>query len=45
MLETLGDHRLDRLVIQVGGGALGSAVVSGLQRELGDTAMPVINAV
>ena len=38
-----GDHRLDRLVIRVGG-ALGSAVVSGLQRELGDTAMPVINA-
>ena len=33
------------LVIQVGGGALGSAVVSGLQRELGETAMPVINAV
>ncbi|MEO0494196.1 MAG: PLP-dependent lyase/thiolase [Actinomycetota bacterium] len=45
MLDTLGDHRIDRLLIQVGGGALGSAVVSGLQRQLGDEAMPVIHAV
>lgn len=45
MLDTLGEHRLDRLLIQVGGGALGSAVASGLQRVLGDDGLPVIHAV
>ncbi len=45
MLDTLGEHRIDRLLIQVGGGALGSAVASGLQRVLGDDDLPVIHAV
>lgn len=45
MLDTLGEHRIDRLLIQVGGGALGSAVASGLQRVLGDDALPMIHAV
>ncbi|MEM9465457.1 MAG: pyridoxal-phosphate dependent enzyme [Actinomycetota bacterium] len=45
MLDTLRDHRIDRLLIQVGGGALGSAVTSGLQRVLGDDGLPVIHAV
>ena len=45
MLDTLGEHRIDRVLIQVGGGALGSAVASGLQRVVGDDALPVIHAV
>ena len=45
MLDTLGEHCIDRLLIQVGGGALGSAVASGLQRVLGDDALPMIHAV
>ena len=45
MLDTLGEHRIDRILLQVGGGALGSAVVSGLQRVLGDEGLPVVHAV
>ncbi len=50
MVDTLADHdlpgapRLDRLFIQVGGGALGTAVVTGLARTELD-ALPVVHAV
>jgi len=51
MIDTLVDHdggpptRLDRLFVQVGGGALGSAVVSGLDRSPDLVSLPTIHAV
>ncbi len=50
MADTLGAHdggvgRLDRLFIQVGGGALGSAIVTGLARASDLVTMPVVHAV
>ena len=50
MVDTLADHdipaapRLDRLFVQVGGGALGTAVVTGLARTELDS-LPIVHAV
>ncbi len=51
MVDMLIEHdggrptRLDRLFVQVGGGALGSAVVTGLARTSSLAALPVVHAV
>ncbi len=51
MVDTLVHHdggapaRLDRLLVQVGGGALGSAVVTGLARSAHLVSLPIVHAV